>query len=152
MLILQQNYSNNLDEKLEKRFKNTFALSYNDINRFYLLLKKGVYPYEYINDSEKFNETTLLGKEEFYNNLNMQDITDVDYMQAKRVCNDFEIKHLGEYHDLYLKSDTLLLVDVFKNSRKICLKMYILEPVKFPSTPGLAWQAALRKNLNYLNY
>ena len=64
---------------------------------------------------EKFNETTLHEKEEFYSNLNMEDITDEDYMHGKRVCNDFEIKNLGEYHDLYLKSDTLLLPDVFEN-------------------------------------
>ena len=79
-----------------------------------MLLRKGVYPYEYMDDWEKFNETTLPEKEEFYSNLNMEDITDADYMHAKRVCKDFEIKNLGEYHDLYLKSDTLLLADVFE--------------------------------------
>ena len=59
-----------------------------------------------------------LKKEEFYGNLNMEDITDADYMYAKRVCKDFEIKNLGEYHDLYLKSDTLLLADVSKTLEK----------------------------------
>ena len=107
-----------------------------------MLPRKGVSLYECMDEWEMFNETTLSEKEEFYNSLNMEDITDLKTLKKK----------LGEHHDLYLKSDTLLLVDVFKNSRKICLKMYILEPVKFPSTPGLAWQAALRKNLNYLNY
>ena len=68
---------------------------------------------------EKFNETTLPEKEEFYRNLDMEDITDADYMHAKRVCTDFEIKNFGEYHDLYLKSDTLLLTDVFENFRKM---------------------------------
>ena len=67
---------------------------------------------------EKFNETTLPEKEEFYSNLNMEDITDADYMYAKRVCKDFEIKNLGEYHDLYLKSDTLPLADVSKTLEK----------------------------------
>ena len=57
------------------------------------------------------------------------------------------MKNLGEYHDLYLKSDTLLLVGVFENVRKICLKIYHLDPVKFPSGPGLAWQAALKKTM-----
>ena len=66
-------------------------------------------------------------------------------MHAKRVCKDFEIKYLGQYHDLHLKSDTLLLADVFENFRKMCLKIYHLDPVKFFSTPGLAWQAALKK-------
>ena len=66
-------------------------------------------------------------------------------MHAKRVCKDFEIKNLGEYHDLYLKSDTLLLADVFENFSKMCLNIYQLDPAKFLSAPGLAWQAALKK-------
>ena len=66
-------------------------------------------------------------------------------MHAKRVCKDFEIKHLCEYHFLYLKSDTLLLADVFKNFRKMCLKIYHLDLVKFLSAPGLAWQAVFKK-------
>ena len=75
----------------------------------------------------------------------MDDITDADYMHAKRVYKEFEIKHLGEYHDLCLKSDTLLSADVFENFRKMCLKICHLDPVKFLSVPGLAWQAALKK-------
>ena len=75
----------------------------------------------------------------------MEDITDADEMHAKRVCKDFEIKNLGEYHDLYLKSDTLLLADVFKNFRKMYLNIYHLDPVKFLSAPGLPWQAALKR-------
>ena len=65
-------------------------------------------------------------------------------MHAKRVCKDFEIKHLNEYHDLYVKSDTLLLADVFENFRKMCLKIYKLDPSKFISAPGLAWQAGFK--------
>ena len=110
-----------------------------------MLLRKGVYPYEYMDEWEKFNETTLPKKEEFYSNLNMDNITDPDHMHAKRVCKDFEIKTLGEYHDLYLKSDILLLADVFENFGKMCLKIYHLDPVKFLSAPRLAWQGALKK-------
>ena len=84
-------------------------------------------------------------KNNFIANLSVEDITDVDYMHAKRVCKDFEIKNLGEYHDLYLKSDTLLLADVFENFSKMCLNIYQLDPAKFLSAPGLAWQAALKK-------
>ena len=91
-----------------------------------MLLRKGVNPYEYMDDWEKFNEIALPEKEEFYSNLNLGDVTDADYMHEKRVCKDFEIKHLGEYHDLHLKSDTLLLADVFENFRKMCLKTYKL--------------------------
>ena len=107
-----------------------------------MLLRKGVYPYEYMDDWEKFSETTLPEKEEFYSNLNMEDTTDEDYMHGKRVCKDFEIKNLGEYHDLYLKSDTLILADFFENFRKMCLKIYQLDPAKFLSAPGLGWEAA----------
>ena len=73
-------------------------------------MQKGVYPYEYINDWEKFHETLLPKKEDFYSHLNMEDITDADYAHAKGVCKDFEIKN-----DLYVQSDTLLLADVFEN-------------------------------------
>ena len=66
-----------------------------------MLLRKGVYPYENMDEWETFNEKTLHEQEEFYSNLNVEDITDADFMHAKRVCNDFEIKKLGEYHDLY---------------------------------------------------
>ena len=78
-----------------------------------MLLRKGVYSYEYKDNWEKFNETALPEKEEFYSNLNMEEITDADYMHAKRVCKDFEIKDSGDYHDLYLKSDVLLSAEVF---------------------------------------
>ena len=75
----------------------------------------------------------------------MEDITNADDMHPKKVCKDFEIKHQGEYHDLYLKSDTWLLADVFENFRKTRLKIYPLDPIKFLSAPGLAWQAASKK-------
>ena len=94
---------------------------------------------------EKFNETSLPEKEDFSSHLTMEDIADADYAHAKRVCKDFEIKNLGEYYDLYVQSDTLLLADVFENFRNMCLEIYELDPAKFLSAPGLAWQAALKK-------
>ena len=109
------------------------------LNKFILLLRKGVYPYEHMDEWEKFNETSLHAEEELYSDLNIEDNTDADYMHAKRVCKKFEIKSLDEDHDLYLKSDTLLLAEVFGNFRKICLQIYHLDPVKFLSAPGLAW-------------
>ena len=72
----------------------------------------------------------------------MEDITDADYAHTKRVCKDFEIKNLGEYYNLYVQSNTILLADVFKNFINMCLK---IDPVKLFSAPGLAWQAALKK-------
>ena len=90
-LSCNKNYSNKIDEGL-KRLKNTFKFSNNDTNKFILLLRKGIYPYEYMNDSEKFSETSFSVKEELYSNLNMEHITNADYIHGKRVCKDFEIK------------------------------------------------------------
>ena len=92
------------------------------ITMFTLLLQKGVYPYEYIDDWEKFNETSLPEKEDFYSHLDMKDITDADYVHTQKVCKDFEIKILGEHHHLYVQSDTLLLADVFEKFGNVCLK------------------------------
>ena len=75
----------------------------------------------------------------------MENITDLDCNHSKIICKRFEIKNLGEYHDLYLKGDTLLLADVFENFRKMWLEIYELEPVRFLSAPGLAKKAALNK-------
>ena len=75
----------------------------------------------------------------------MEDLTDADYVHAKRVCKNFEIKNLGEYHDLYVQSDTLLLDDVFENFRNMFVEIYELDPAKFLSVPGLAWGITLKK-------
>ena len=103
-----------------------------------MLIRKGVYPYEYIDNWERFDETLLPNREAFYNNLNMEDITDTDYRLANKVFNEFKLKHLGEYHDLYVKCDILLLADVFENFRDMCIKVYELDPAHFLTAPGLA--------------
>ena len=87
---------------------------------------------------EKFDETTLPPKEAFYSNLNLEDISDEDYAHAQKVWDVVEIKNLGEHHDLYIQSDTLLLADVYENFRNMCLDIYELEPVYFVSDSGLA--------------
>ena len=110
-----------------------------------MLLRKGVYPYEYIDEWDKFNEKVLPGKESFYSNLTLENISEIDYPHANNVFKKFNINNLGEYHDLYVRSDTLLLADIFKNFRQSCLKNYELDPVHFVSLPGLAWQACLKK-------
>ena len=84
-------------------------------------------------------------KNAFYSELNLEYIKDKDYEQAQKVLEVFEIKYLGEYHDLYVQSDTLLLVDVFENFRDKCIEIYGLDPAHFLSAPGLAWQACLKK-------
>ena len=79
-----------------------------------MLLRKAVYPYEYIDSCEKFGENTLPPKKTFYSNLNLENISDKDYTHAEKVWDVFKIKNLGEYHDLYVQTDALLLSDVFK--------------------------------------
>ena len=120
-------------------------IKYNQGKKSIKLLTKGVYPYEYIDNWERFNETSLPNKESFYSNLNMENIDDIDYRHGNNVFKRFKLKNLGEYHDLYVQSDTLLLADVFENFRNTCLKVYELDPAHFLSLPGLAWQACLRK-------
>ena len=109
------------------------------------MLRKGVYPYEYMDNWERFSETSLPNKESFYSNLNMENIDDIDYRHGNNVFKIFKLKNLGEYHDLYVQSDTLLLADVFENCRNKCLEVYELDPAHFLSLPGLAWQACLKK-------
>ena len=103
---------------------NTVKFSNNDIDKFLLFLRKGVYSDDYMSSWERFNEAALPEKAKVYNNLNMEDTTDVDYAHVKRIYKDFEIKNLGEYHDLYLRSNVLLLADVFENFRRMCLEIY----------------------------
>ena len=76
----------------------------------------------------------------------MEEITDVDYMNGKRVCKDFEITNLGEYHDLDLKSDSLLLADVFENCREMCLKIYQLDPANFFFSPRINMTSSFKKD------
>ena len=117
-LSCNKNYSNQIDQELKKRFMNTFKFSNNDVNKFFSLLRKGIYPYDYMDEWENFNETILPKKEKFYSNVTMEDITNAGYMHVKRFCKELEIKRLTDYYDLYLKSDTLLFADVIENFRK----------------------------------
>ena len=88
---------------------------------------------------ERFDETSLSDKEAFYSNLNMEDITDVDYRHGKKIFEYLINKKLDDYHELFVQSDTLLLADVFENFRNMCIKVYELDPAHFLSAPGLAW-------------
>ena len=94
---------------------------------------------------QKFDETSLPDKEAFYSNLNMEDITDADYRHGKTIFEYPINKNLGNYHDLYVQSDTLLLADVFENFRNMFVKVYGIDPAHFLSAPGLAWQACLKR-------
>ena len=112
-------------------------------NKLDLMARKGVYPYDYMDSFDKFN-CQLPIKEDFYSILNDEHISDEDYNHAKNVWNTFNLKTMGEYHDLYLKSDILLLADVFENFRKTCLQYYKLDPCHYFTSPGLSWDAMLK--------
>ena len=98
-----------------KHFPILYQFWNGDLNKFFLLLGKGFYPYEYKYSWEKFDETSIPLKDAFYSELNLENITDEDYAHIQKVWEVFEIKKLGEYHDLYVQSDALLLADVFEN-------------------------------------
>ena len=121
---------------------NTYQLSDNDINKFKLLLRKGIYLYEYMDSWKRFNETELSSKDEFYSKLNLQDISADDHAHAVNVWNTFNISNLGKYHDLYVRLDTALPADVFENFRD---KHIETDPAYFLTTPGLSWKACLKK-------
>ena len=131
---------------LIKRFYNKYQLSDNDINKFKLLLRKGVYPHEYMDSWNRPNETELPSKDKFYSTLNLEDISNDDYAYAINVWNTFNINNLGEYHDLYVKLDTALLADIFGNFRDQHIDTDKLDPAYFLTTPGLSWWACLKKN------
>ena len=133
------------NKDLIKKFKNTYSFCNSDLSKFILLLRKGVYPYDYMDSWERFNEASLPSKEDIYSNLNMEDIDDIDHRHGNDLFKGFKLENLGDYHDLYVQSDTLLLADVFENFRNMCIKVYELDPAHFVSLPGLAWQACLKK-------
>ena len=100
-------YREKFNKDLIKKIKNTYSFYNNDINKFVSLLRKGVYPYEYV-DNWIFSEISLPNKEDFYNNLNMEDINDIDYRHANNVFKRFELENLGQYHGLYVQSDIII--------------------------------------------
>ena len=108
---------NNLPDEAFKYTKEVFQ---NEL--FKLMKRKGVYPYDYMDSFEKFNENDLPTKENFYSILNDEHISDNDYQHTKNRWNTFNLKNIGDYHDLYVKSDILVLADVFENFRKRCLQ------------------------------
>ena len=130
--------------KLKHKFPSTFKLSDNNVDKFLLLFKKGVYPYEYMESTDKFNDTSLPSQEKFYSKLHFKNISDEEYKHAKKVWDHFKFINIGEYHDLYVQADTAQLSDVFENFRFLCLKEYQLDPAYFVSTPSLALEAMLK--------
>ena len=141
----EKEYEKEFNNELIERFANTYKFCDNDLNKFIMLLRKDVYPHKYMDGWDRFNENIIPSKDSFYSNLTLENISETDYAHANNVFKKFDINNLGEYHDLYVRSDTLLLADIFENFRKLCLKNYELDPAHFVSLPGLAWQAFLKK-------
>ena len=140
--FLQTSLANLVSNLQTDDFHNTKQVFKKDVK---LLTRKGVYPYDYVSSLEKLSETQLPPKEEFYSKLNDEEISDDDYQHTINVWNTFECKTIRDYHDLYLKTDVLLLADVFENFRKTCLKHYSLDPAHYYTSPGLAWDACLKE-------
>ena len=139
--------ASSLDKLVENLDKNCCV----NTGKFYkgkqlsLLMRKGVYPYEYASSCERFNDEQLPPKEAFYSKLSGEGISDDDYKHAHAVWDEFGMKTFKDYHDLYNVSDVLLLADVFENFRDVCMKNYQLDPAWYYTAPGLAWDAALKK-------
>jgi len=136
-----------LVDTLKKDGKSNFNFTrdhFPESDKFDLMTRKGVYPYEYMNDALKFEETELPGIKNFFSKLTNSEISFDDYNHAKRVWDAFEIKNLHEYHDLYLLTDTILLADFFEHFRRFSLENYKLDPVHYYTAPGLSFDACLK--------
>ena len=134
----KENWQNNF--KFSKR--NPYVSNDNDLD---LLTDKGVYPYDYFTSFDKFREKQLPPKKAFYSNLTESHIEDDEYERALKIWEHFGIRNLGQYHDLYLRTDVLLLTDVFEKFRDLCLEYYGLDPAHYFTLPNFAWDAMLLK-------
>ena len=133
------NLIKNLPDEAFKYTKQEF-----EKEQFNLMKQKGIYPYDHMDSFNRFNETKLPVQQDFYSILNNEHNSDEQYKHAQNVWNTFNLKTMGDYHDLYLKSDILLLADVFENFRKTCLQYYQLDPCHYFTSPGLSWDAMLK--------
>ncbi|CAB5385537.1 unnamed protein product [Rhizophagus irregularis] len=126
------------DKPLTKRHFKNFSSEHID-----LITRKGVYPYEYIDSHDRFKETELPSIHDFYSTLGGK-ITQDNYKHAQKVWKEFGCKNLGEYHDLYLKTDVLLLADVWTKFRQTAMHHYGLDPSHYVSAPALSWDGMLK--------
>ena len=137
---------------LIKRFHNTYQLSDNIIEKFKILLRKGIYPFEYMNSWKRFNEPVPLSKKYYYSELNDENISDRDLVHVKNVCHIFSITNLVDYHDLYVSLDVALLADVYQNFRDTSINIDQLDPAYYLSAPRLYWQSCLKKTVVKLKF
>ncbi|XP_046399469.1 uncharacterized protein LOC124165964 [Ischnura elegans] len=155
-------FAKKIEKKFKIRFVDTFrfmsaslATLVSNLRKFkftneifgdlaHIITRKGVYPYDYTNCVERLDDCFLPSKEKFYNRLTDECISDDDYTHALNVWSSFKCKTLGDYSDVYLKSDVTLLADVFENFRNICIGTYKLDPSWYYTTPGLSFDAMLK--------
>ena len=116
-----------------------------DINKFVSLLRKGVYPYEYMDSWKRFDETSLPDKKAFYSELYLENITIEDYTHAQKMFEEFNIKNLSDYHDLHVQSYTLLLADVFEKISNKCIEIYELDPAHFFISSRISMASLFKK-------
>lgn len=128
----------------KKRVLYTESLKLYPIELVHMLERKGVFPYDYVDSIQRLEERSLPSKSDFYSELNDEEIDDDEYKFACEMWEKFNIKTLGEYSDLYLKTDVLLLTDIFENFREICHKIYKLDPAHYFTSPGLSFDAMLK--------
>ena len=134
----------NLVKNLDKNELNIMKKFYKNEEERELLTRKGVFPYDWFDNIQKLNEEKLPDIEEFYSKLNDENITEEDYEHAQKVWKRFKILNMREYHNLYLKTDVILLADGFENFRKVCKENYKLDPAWYYTSPGLSWDAMLK--------
>lgn len=133
---LAKNLEANQFLEIQKHFPNP--------NQCNLITRKGVFPYDFLDSYEKLNYPCLPPPPNFYNKLTESNITDEQYTHALKVWSEFNCNNLGDYSDLYLKSDVLLLADIFENFRNICINTYDLDPAHYYTSPGLSWDAMMK--------
>ena len=145
---MKKTISKDYNNEPTKRFINTYQFCENDNNKFLMLIRKVIYPYEYMDSCNKFDQDELPPVKSFYSELTMDNITNSDYRHAQRVFKIFNSKNLDDYHD---QSNVLLPANVFENFRNQCLKTYDLDPAYFLTFPSLAWQTCLKTTKIKLN-
>ena len=138
----------NWETKFKHSKRNPYVKTSEDLD---LLTDKGVYPYDYFDDFAKFREIKLPPKEAFYSRLSETHIDDEEYERAIKIWEHFGIRNLGQYHDLYLRTDVLLLTDIFENFRDLCMEYYGLDPAHYFTLPNFAWDAMLFKTEIVIN-
>ena len=138
--------NSSLDALVKYSTNNDFKCLSEEFSRDFLELvkQKGVFPYEHMDSFKKFFEDKLPDRCEFFNSLKDECFSEKDYSHAINVWNTFKINAMGDYHDLYLKTDVLLLADVFEKFIDTCLEYYGLDPCHYFSTPGLSWDSMLK--------